>query len=200
MQRFICKDEVISSLKRHHQVTPEYIRKIERISRQVLENVGTDLAKEAVALSREVDSDLHAHKAFLRLSISPHGIIYARLDKMKHRNEKPLLKFYSDRFPIYTVLFSSKRGVFAARDGNTLILEKGTLEETLKKLEANLPLDPLLTGIENQNHKELWEKFAKSQLIEGAQTLSQMKSLERKWKNTVAKNGSKNHSLDKYLD
>ena len=98
------------------------------------------------------------------------------------------------------MLFGSKRGVFAAKNGTALILEKGTLEETLEKLEAELPLDPLLTVIENQNHKELWKKFAKSQLIEGAQTLSQMKSLERKWKNTVAKNGSKNHSLDKYLD
>ncbi len=200
MQRFICKEEVISSLKRHRQVTPEYIRKIERIPRQVLENVGTDLAKEAAALSREVDSDLHAHKAFLRLSISPHGIIYARLDKMKHRNEKPLLKFYSERFPIYTVLFGSKRGVFGAKNGTTLILEKGTLEESLNKLEASLPLDPLLTGIENQNHEELWERFAKSQLIKGAQTSSQMKSLARKWKNTVAKKDSKNQSLEKYLN
>jgi hypothetical protein len=199
MQRFIYKNEVISSLKRHQKVTPEYIRKIQRIPKQVLENVGTDLAKEAVALSREVDSDLHAHKAFLRLSISPHGIIYARLDKMKHRNEKPLLEFYSERFPIFMVLFSSKRGVFAAKNGITLISEKGTLEETLKKLESDLPLDPLLTELKNQNHEELWKKFAKSQLIKGAQTSSQMKLLAQTWKNTVAKNDSKNHSLEKYL-
>lgn len=199
MQRFIYKDEVISSLKRHQQITPEYIRKIQRIPMQVLENVGTDLAKEAVALSREVDSDLHAHKAFLRLSISPHGIIYARLDKMKHKNEKPLLEFYSERFPIFIVLFGSKRGVFAAKNGTTLISEKGTLEETLKKLESKLPLDPLLTELKNQNHEELWNKFAKSQLIKGAPTSSQMKSLARKWKNTVAKEDSKSNSLEKYL-
>ena len=67
----------------------------------VLENVGTDFAKEAISLSREVDSDLHAHKAFLRLNVSPHGILYARLTKMKHNNEIPLIDFFKERFPTF---------------------------------------------------------------------------------------------------
>jgi hypothetical protein len=67
MFRKIVKKDVLKSLSRHKDISTEFFEKIKSIEKVILENVGTDLAKKAVSMSREVDGDLHEHKAFLRL-------------------------------------------------------------------------------------------------------------------------------------
>ncbi|MFX0209227.1 MAG: hypothetical protein ACFFDT_24800, partial [Candidatus Hodarchaeota archaeon] len=96
MFRTIKKKEVLASLARHKDITPDFLHQIEEIPREILENVGNEEAKKAVAMSQKVESDLHSHKAFLRLSVSPHGILYARSEKMEHHNEKALVQFFHE--------------------------------------------------------------------------------------------------------
>lgn len=199
MFRKIEKKQVLESLSRHKDVTIDFLNQIKRIPKEILENKGTDLAEKAITMSQEVDSDLHAHKAFLRLSVSPHGILFAKSDKMKHYNEEVLLKFFQKRFPRLIILFESNRGVFTVNQDSILVVPNIPLEEVLKELEEQLPLNPLLTDLNEKNYHKLWECFAQSQIIQGRRTSKQAVSLSKKWRRAVAEDRSPK-KLDEFFE
>ncbi|MFX0183097.1 MAG: DUF4130 domain-containing protein [Candidatus Hodarchaeota archaeon] len=199
MFKKIEKRLVLDSLSRHKDVMSDFLKQIERMPKEILENIGTDLAKKAVRMSQEVDSDLHAHKAFLRLSVSPHGILYAKSCKMKHYNEELLLKFFQTRFPTLIVMFESHRGVFMIDHNQNLVTTDIPLEKILAQLEEKLAVNPLLNGLNEKNYEELWKGFARSQIIQGRETLKQLENLSKRWKNTVAEDNSKVKKLDDFL-
>ena len=194
------KKNVIESLSRHRDISVAFLDEIKRIPKEILENVGSDIAKKATSMSREVDGDLHEHKAFLRLSVSPHGILYAKLNKMKHYNEIPLLKFFKKRFPTFIILFESNRGVFAADQNPSILTSRLSLEEALKECEGKLPIDPLLIDLNEDNYQNLWENFAQSQIINKRKSSTQVISLSKKWKNTVPIDKSSSRVLDSFFE
>lgn len=193
------KKNVIESLSRHENVSIAFLDEIRHISKEILENAGSDLAKKAVSMSREVDGDLHEHKAFLRLSVSPHGILYAKLNKLKHYNEILLLNFFKKRFPTFIIIFESTRGIFAADQNPSILAANISLEEALKEWEAKLPIDPLLLDLNEDNYQDLWENFAQSQIIHRRKSSKQVISLSKKWKNTVPIDKSSSKSLDVFF-
>lgn len=201
MLRKIVKKDVLSSLSRHKDITTEFLDKIKSIEKVILENVGTDLAKKAISMSREVDGDLHEHKAFLRLSVSPHGILYAKLDKMKHQNEFKLLEFFKARFPTFLILFESNRGVFACEHNSSFLETDLSLEQALRECEEKLPSNPILMELNdnNYNYQQLWESFAQSQVIKGKGTSKQILNLSKKWKRTVPLDKTTCKSLDNFF-
>jgi hypothetical protein len=199
MFRKIKRNSVLDSLSRHNDITSEFLNTVKRIPKEILENLGTEDAKIAVSMSREVDNDLHEHKAFLRLSVSPHGILFAKLEKMKHYNEESLLKFFKTRFPMFLLLFESKRGVFTISHNSSILCTKQSLESVLSEFEEKLPIDPLLLDLKEGNYEELWESFARSQLIQERKTSNPVISLSKRWKNTVPINKSVVKSLDEFI-
>jgi hypothetical protein len=199
LYRTIKKKKILDSLVRHKDISLEFLRQVEEIPKEILENVGTDQAKKAVAMSQEVDSDLHSHKAFLRLSVSPHRILFGKSDEMKHHNEATLVKFFQRRFPTFVILFESRRGVFSVDQNNTVFSTKQHLDKVLKELEKELPIDPLLTNLNEKNYQELWQSFAQSQIIKGRGRSKHLLSLSKKWKSTVAEDRTTCHQLDEFL-
>ncbi len=201
MFRKIAKKDVLISLSRHKDITTNFLEKIKGMEKVILENVGTDLAKKAVSMSREVDGDLHEHKAFLRLQVSPHGILYAKLDKMRHRNEEPLLEFFKARFPTFLILFESPRGVFACEPNSSILVTDLSLEEALKECEEKIPINPILKDLDDNdyNFQELWESFAQSQVIKRKETSKQILNLSKKWKRTVPIDKTTCRSLDRFF-
>jgi len=193
------KKDVIDSLSRHKDVSNAFLEKIKQIPKEILENVGSDIARKAVSMSWEVNGDLHEHKAFLRLSISPHGILYAKLNKMKHYNEIPLLNFFKKRFPTFIILFESNRGVFATDQNLSILTANLSLEEALKECEEKLPIDPLLLDLNEDNYQNLWENFAQSQIIHKRKSSKRVISLSKKWRNTVPIDKSSSRSLDVFF-
>ena len=180
-------------------ITPDFYRQIEELPKEILENLGNELAKKAVTMSQKVDSDLHSHKAFLRLSISPHGILYAKSDEMNHHNEEPLVEFFQSRFPTFIILFESKRGVFSIDQNKRSIKIRKPLETALQELEKELPVNPLLRDLHEKNYQELWESFAQSQIIQGRGTSKQLVRLSKKWKRTVAEDRTICKQLDDFF-
>jgi hypothetical protein len=199
MFRRIDRKEVLNSLSRHKDITEEFLSRVKTIPKAILENVGTEVARKAVTMSREVDADLHSHKAFLRLSISKHGILYAKTNKMSHRNEEELLFFFNRRFPLFVILIESHRGTFVIKKYPMVSTTNQSLNEALRDLEESLPELPLLNDLNGKDYRELWESFAQSQIIKGREPLKQMRNLEKRWKNTVPKDKTK-RTLDSYFD
>ncbi|MHA2295104.1 MAG: DUF4130 domain-containing protein [Candidatus Hodarchaeales archaeon] len=177
----IEKKKVINSLSMHESVTDEILAKIKDIPAGILENLGNNLAKRAVKLAREVDSELHGQKAFLRLSISPHGILHAKIT-VKHEIEEEIIHYYTERFPMFTVLLESKRGVFAGRKDHPVFVARVSLEDALEELEEKYPKDPLLEDLSDGDYQELWESFARSQIIKGKRPSKRILNLSNKWK------------------
>ncbi len=199
MFRKIERKNVLDLLSRHRNITSEFLDKVKGIPKEILENLGTEDAKKAVSMSREVESDLHAHKAFLRFSISPYGLLYAKLEKMRHFNEEELLKFFKTRFPMFILLFESKRGVFLTDHNSSILRIKRPLETVLSELEKELPLNWLLLDLKEGNYEEIWKSFAKSQIIKGKKASNPVINLSKKWKSTVPENKSIVKSLDKFI-
>jgi hypothetical protein len=200
MFRKITKKQVLKSLSRHKDITTDFLNEVNAIPKEILENLGNDLAKKAISMSREVDGDLYNHKAFLRLYVSPHGILYAKLDKMKHYNEKLLLKFFKKRFPTFNILIESKRGIFRTDRSLSAQSENLSLEEALKELENKLPIDPLLINLKEGNYQELWESFARSQIINERKDSKAIINLSNKWKTRVTIERPNIKKLDDFFD
>ncbi|MFW9855190.1 MAG: DUF4130 domain-containing protein [Candidatus Thorarchaeota archaeon] len=183
----IERKEVLDSLSRHKDITEEFLNRVKSIPKVILENVGTKIAKRAVAMSREVDADLHSHKAFLRPSISKHGILYAKTNEMDHRNEEELLLFFKKRFPKFIIVLESQRGTFWITTSSRVLSTDQSLCEVLRELEDSLPEVPFLRDLSDKNYQLLWENFAQSQIIGGRRPSKRMKALTKKWDNTVPK-------------
>jgi hypothetical protein len=199
MFRKIEKKKVLSSLSRHKAITNDFIQEVTSIPRDVLENVGSDLAKKAVSMSWEVDGDLHQQKAFLRFSVSSHGVLYAKTSKMEHKNEKELLIFFKNRFPLFIILIESRRGVFYIDNKLKIKRSDLPLNETLKLLETERPEQEMIQDLKGKDFQELWRNFAQSQIIEGREESQQIRNLSKKWKNVVPIDKTRKKSLDEYL-
>ncbi|WP_455464069.1 DUF4130 domain-containing protein [Candidatus Hodarchaeum mangrovi] len=199
MIRRIHKKKVIRALSRHKEVDDKFLEEVKTLSKEILENIGNPIAKKAVRMSREVDTDLHSHKAFLRLSVSPHGILYASSKKLVHHNEKPFLYFLKKRFPLFIILFESNRGVFIIDNSNRIKMTKKELNYVLKEYESRMPLNPLLQNLTDGNFHELWESFALSQLIQGKKESSSILNLSKKWDTKVTMKRSNSKLLDDFL-
>lgn len=199
MIRRVNQKEVIDSLSRHRDITEEFLTQIKTIPKDILENLGTDQAKKAVAMSREVNGELHSFKAFLRLSVSPHGILYAKIEKMNHRNEKPLLQFFQNRFPQFIFLLETDKGVFTIHHNALFILPTKSLEEIVKEFEEKLPRSSILEDLNGKNYQELWESFAQSQLIPERETSKQVLNLAKKWNQVVAVDKTRVKPLEEFF-
>ncbi|MFX0015941.1 MAG: DUF4130 domain-containing protein [Promethearchaeota archaeon] len=200
MFRKITRKQVLDSLSRHKNATTELLENVKLIPKEILENIGTDVAKRAVAMSQEVDRDLHSHKAFLRLSASPYGILYAKSDRMKHYNEEHLIKFFHTRFPTFIILFESKRGTFSINQDSIIENSTKSLDEALQEYEKKLPINPLFINSDEREYLELWESFAHSQIIRGRRTSKQLISLSKRWGGTVAKDKTESKKLDEFFE
>ena len=199
MFRKIEKKQILKSLSRHMDITDEFYQQVTGISVDILENVGSDLAKRAISMAQEVDGDLHEHKAFLRFSISSHGILFAKIDKMKHKNEEAFLLFFKKRFPTFLILIESKRGVFYIDQEFRVKKSAFSLLKALSAFEAKLPKNKLLENLKDDEVNGLWKSFAQSQIIQGKKDSIQVKNLSKKWENVIPDNPSRRRSLEEYF-
>ncbi|MFX0209133.1 MAG: hypothetical protein ACFFDT_24330, partial [Candidatus Hodarchaeota archaeon] len=113
---------------------------------------------------------------------------------------KALVQFFHERFPTFIILFESKRGVFSFDQYNNIYATKKPLESVLQELEKDLPVNPLLSHLNEGNYQELWESFAQSQIIEGRASSKQLIKLSKKWKRTVAEDRIVSRQLDEYFN
>lgn len=180
MIRQPLRKDIISLLPKHANMTEKLMTRIRETSKTFLENKGNDLSSLAIRLYREIAREIHANTAFLRLSVSPHGILHAKLN-IDHRVEEDILIFFSDRFPVFIVLLESRNRVYSAKNGEFLGVQDGNLENAVQKWESKLPINPLVSGVTG-DYELLWENYARSQDISRKHRVSKREWKFRYWK------------------
>lgn len=168
-------------LPKHANMTEKLMKRIKETNKMFLENKGNDLSILAIKMYREIAREIHANTAFLRLSISPHGILYAKLD-VEHRVEEDILLFFTDRFPVFVILLESRNRIYSAKNGEILGVMGGKLEEAVLKWESELPVNPLVSDLDIGDYEVLWENFARSQDISRKHRVKKREWKFRYWK------------------
>jgi len=183
MIRQLRRKDMLALLAKHSGMTEKLMTQIIETRKTLLENKGNDLSSLALRMYREVVREIHANTAFLRLSISPHGILHAKID-VKHRVEEDILLFFSERFPVFVILLESRDRVFSAKNGKILGTEEVNLEESVLRWEELLPVNPLVADLDIDDYEVLWENFARSQDIKTKHRVKKKEWKFRYWKNT----------------
>ena len=193
MIRRVIRSEVLANIIRHVDCNEVFYREVKNLNKTILENKGNKIAIKAIRMSREVEGDLHQQKAFLRPKISPHGILHAEVE-IKHKIEDLIIDFYSERFSTLEILISSKRGVYTGKHLQPIRKLDLIYNKALEILEAKLPINENIESLCQENHYEIWEGFARSQVIKGTKNSKSIERLSRKWKITVLKPNTRNLS------
>lgn len=158
------KKSILWFLSLNSEVDKEFIEQVKKEPKVILENKGSDLAKTAYNKAMEVGKEIHAFKGFLRFDVSSHGILHTDV-KLKHKVEPVLLRFFSKRFPSFTIMISSPKGIFVKMPRFQTIkfyadFSKGDI---LRSLEEKLPKREELSFDLDAN--KLWKEFYSSQYI-----------------------------------
>jgi len=158
----------------HSRLNEALAREASKASQGELESLTTQRARKLYEMNREVSKEIHLKKAFTRLSISEHGILYASLD-FTHRIEQILLSSFTSRFPTFIVVIESKKKgtCYIGKKGKEAEKAKSPLSQVLKKLESQREKDSFLEGLCNE--EELWEKYYGSQYIRERRNLKLLK-------------------------
>jgi len=156
-------------VERHLKYKKEILEEAENQDPELVLNQVTKEGRLLYNMQREVLGCLHRNKAFTRLQINKHGILYARVFS-EHFIEDYLAKFFSERFPNFVVVIGSSRGTFVKDYNSKLFVSKLSMEETIRKLEPQLEINPMLDEMEDFD-ENIWHSFYTSQYIKERKNL-----------------------------
>lgn len=130
---------------------------------ELVENKATPESKKLYSLHRQVAGDFQRCRAFVRLSISKHGIVFGKIQP-EHRVEDLVIKWFRSRFPIFTVVLESRRGTFIISKDSRMKIVKKNLKDIIQSLERTLPEHPLLNNL-REFDEQSWENLYDSNFI-----------------------------------
>ncbi len=130
-----------------------------------IESVSTKEARTVYNWNRQVAGCYQRSRAFSRLKISKHGIVYGRIDP-EHYVEDMVAEWFLSRFPLFTVMIESRRGTFVISGKHPLKKYVDSIEKLLPEFEAKMPINSLLEGLMDFNEDSFWETYYDSQFIE----------------------------------
>ena len=125
-------------------------------------NCATAESRRLYEMQRSVMRCLHLKKSFLRLNVSEHGILYARVE-LEHDIGDLLLRHFHQRFPTFHIAIEHDRRVDVIDTTGRITHHKMSLQETLNLLESTLPPNPALSGLHYT--EDLWSEYFESQNI-----------------------------------
>ncbi|MFQ6124491.1 MAG: DUF4130 domain-containing protein [Candidatus Heimdallarchaeota archaeon] len=182
----------------------EFIEQVSREDPEFFENLATDIAKKAEKLAKDVSREAYKVRAFTRLNLSRHGILFAAIEP-KYHVEDLVVKWFWKRFPQFVIALESKlkRGVFLFGPGfSDVIFTKAPLKEVIEDLESRLPIKPLLEEVAEFSER-IWQKYYAFQYVPSRKNLKLfLKFLPRKyqkWKGLVTEASFGNRRLDEFF-
>lgn len=198
------KKDILDLLRRNQKCSKEFIEQVSKEDPSYLENITSDIAKKADKLARDVSREAYKVRAFTRLNLSRHGILFATIEPQYHV-EDLVVKWFWKRFPQFVIALESKpkRGVFLFGPGFTdVIFTKAPLKEVIEDLESRLPIKPLL-GEVAEFSETIWQLYYASQYVPSRKNLKLfLKFLPRKyqkWKGLVTEASFGTRRLDEFF-
>jgi probable DNA metabolism protein len=199
------KKTILDLLSRNPTCSKEFQREVCKEDRERLENVGSELAKKALKIAREVQRDSYRIQQFTRLTHSSHGILFATISPQFHV-EDLVIKWFWKRFPQFVIALesTSKKGVFLlGPEFSDVIFANAKLKDVIRELEEILPVNPLLKEIPEFS-EVLWENVYASQYIPSRKNLKLfLKWIPKKyhkWKGLTTEANFGNRRLDEFMD
>jgi len=150
---------------RHKDFKKEVFDLLKDQSESEVESVSTKEARTVYNWNRQVAGCYQRSRAFSRLKISRHGIVYGKIEP-EHYVEDLVAEWFLSRFPLFTVMIESKRGTFVISGEHPLKRYVKGIEELLPEFEAKRGVNELLDGLMDFNEDAFWEKYYDSQFIE----------------------------------
>ncbi|MFX0198961.1 MAG: DUF4130 domain-containing protein, partial [Candidatus Hodarchaeota archaeon] len=101
------KKDILDRLRRSQKCSKEFIEQVSQENPEYLENITSDIAKIANKLARDVSREAYKVRAFTRLNLSRHGILFATIEPLYHV-EDLVVKWFWKRFPQFVIALESK--------------------------------------------------------------------------------------------
>ena len=140
------------------------MNKLKTQSKSQIDSISTLEARQAYNWNNQVAYCYQRARAFSRLEINKHGIVYGKIEP-EHFVEDLVARWFLERFPIFTIMIESSRGTFVISKDSPLKTYKESIKTLLPSFERNLPENPLLKDLEDFNDESYWEKYYNSQFI-----------------------------------
>lgn len=156
--------EEFNLVYRHKDFKIEVFRKLDGQSDFEIEARATKEARIVYNWNRQVAGCYQRSRAFSRLKINEHSIVYGEIEP-EHYVEDLVAEWFLSRFPLFTVIIGSKRGTFVvSKDKDLEKFDKG-IDELLPKFEKRLPKNEILAELGSFKEDDFWESYYDSQFI-----------------------------------
>ncbi|MBW3003275.1 DUF4130 domain-containing protein [Candidatus Woesearchaeota archaeon] len=156
-------EEFFGLAPRHEKFTQKLLDTVKSQPLDLVENKATAESKHLYSLHRQVAGDFQRCRAFARLEISKHGIIYGKVQP-EHRVEDLVAEWFVSRFPLFIIVLQSRRGTFIMSKDSELKIVKEDIKTIVNDLEQTLPENPLLSSL-IEFDEQSWENLYDSNFI-----------------------------------
>lgn len=149
---------------RHKEFDPRVMNVLRYQSAAEVEARSTKEARIVYNWNRQVAGCYQRSRAFSRLKISKHSIVYGYIEP-EHYVEDLVAEWFLSRFPMFTVMIGSGRGTFVVSRDRGLKVYNECIEDLLPRFEKELPENEILSELSGFNEDVFWEKYYDSQFI-----------------------------------
>ncbi|MFH2027987.1 MAG: DUF4130 domain-containing protein [Nanoarchaeota archaeon] len=129
-----------------------------------VENLATPEARRVYNWNRQVAGCYQRSRAFCRMKISKHSIVYCSIDP-EHFVEDLVARWFLSRFPMFTIMVESKRGTFVISKTTDLVIYDKKIDELLPEFEKIMPENSILSDLTEFDEDSVWEGYYDSQFI-----------------------------------
>jgi len=154
--------KLFNCAERHKRFRKELLAKAVEQPIELIRQQATRESRILYNLHRQVLGCYQLTRAFTRLDVSPHGILYAEIEP-EHHVEDMVARWFLSRFPGKTILLQSRRGTFMC-SSEGLFISSERINEILPKLEKERPIDSICKEV-SEFDAGIWDEYYRSQNI-----------------------------------
>jgi probable DNA metabolism protein len=198
MDKKIYKEEIFNLAKRHKDYNSIMHEKINQEEISIIKSCATKEARELYLMEKEIINELHRYKGFLRLNISPNGILYGSIDTKNNIIDLLLLHFHK-RFPNAYILLEWKDNCYGIDSFGEYEFFIMGINESLKILEEKYPINELFLELSQEGL--YWDEYFNSQNISLRRNTTLLKQkMPKKYRGNLENNCiHKSNKIDSYF-
>ncbi|MFH1403404.1 MAG: DUF4130 domain-containing protein [Candidatus Altiarchaeota archaeon] len=161
---------------RHRDFDRQLYEKVLGQDRALVENCATPEARRLYLMQRSVSRCFHLKRSFMRLNLSPKGILYAKT-RLEHNVIDMILEHFQNRFPTFQIAIEwEDMGKTYVIDSSGGIRSYNTgVESVVEAIGENMEENPVLEGLCFDG--QVWGDYYNSQYIPERRNTRLMKKM-----------------------